>query len=94
MLVLVPGEFNSDRLVETFDDADEGVRHSVARENFISISWLTVSNALTESTNTTHVSKLNSFRDCSASLRTKVASMQPFLFKSLCSWSLCSFNTD
>ena len=29
-----PGEFNSDQLVETFDDADEGVRDSVARENF------------------------------------------------------------
>ena len=32
MLVLVPDEFNSDMLVETFDDADEGIRDSVARD--------------------------------------------------------------
>ena len=34
MLVLAPCEFNSDRLVETFDDADEGIMDFVARENF------------------------------------------------------------
>ena len=34
MLVLAPSEFNSDGLVITFDDADEGIRDSIARENF------------------------------------------------------------
>ena len=32
VLVLAPGEFNGDRLVETFEDTDEGVGDSLARE--------------------------------------------------------------